>query len=635
MSNIYIDNISSYLDYYIKIPNPQYAVMINGKWGSGKTYFIKELKEKWDESVKSEKDKIYMRPLYISLNGLSATSQVSQKIRAELHPILYSKGVKFAKKVILGTITALSKCSFDINGDGNNDDLSDILDANSLFNILTKPNDKITGNKIVIFDDLERCKISIDEIFGYINDLVEHSKCHVILLCNEEYLENNPAIKKAEYIKYSDFKEKLIGQTLLFKQDYKNIVKTFIPGIESDIIKEHSELVIDLFITSKIENLRIIKQCISDASRFIGYINKDSYNIDNYKKYVKCLLAYFVIAYCEYKSGNQSISYFQTFESVSYDEKKNSDIRKITDKYQNVLNKYEIHHSSKIIQIDNIVQYIKSGFLEDEDKIFNSSEILNPRNVSNWEKLYFYFQLDDDEFESILEVVKNQFFNEKLNCVSIVIHIYALFLHFIKMKVITDIKPEDLKAKAIEHMDYIFEQTEEVNSYDKLIVQVQGSALGKKYYDYESEEIQTMVKYAETRRMDYYSRMSSKYCNLFWHNLNNENFDEIYTYFEKETPNGYSKYSLNSIFEHVDPSIVADNIIKLSNVNKEKLYYIIYTRYNDRSAILYFCKDLEPLLKIKDCLTEKLLSMKFIARELTQNIINIITSSCEQLEKLK
>ena len=70
MSNIHVNNISSYLDYYINIPDPQFAVMINGKWGSGKTYFISRQKEKWEKSIKSPKNKIAMRPIYISLYGL-------------------------------------------------------------------------------------------------------------------------------------------------------------------------------------------------------------------------------------------------------------------------------------------------------------------------------------------------------------------------------------------------------------------------------------------------------------------------------------------------------------------------------------------------------------------------------------
>lgn len=476
MSNIHVNNISSYLDYYINIPDPQFAVMINGKWGSGKTYFISRQKEKWEKSIKSPKNKIAMRPIYISLYGLCETKQISQKIREELHPILYSKGAKIAKMVLIGTINTFSNCSFDINGDGNADDLSKIFDANSLFSILSKPNDRITGNKIVIFDDLERCKICLDEVFGYINDLVEHSKCHVILLCDEGILEKNLSTTNAT-IKYPAFKEKLIGQTLLFKQNYQDVITKFISGQGSKPISEHSRLIIDLFISSGIENLRIIKQCISDASRFINYIKKDAYNEDNYNDYVRCLLAYFVIVYCEYKSGNHSISEFQSY--MPFHDEKKAEIRNMTDKYQNILNEHNIHNSSYIIQISDIVEYVKSGFLENASKVFSSSTILNPPIASDWEDLYFYFKLEDEEFESKLEVVKSNFLNNHVEYVSIVIHVYALLLHFIKAGVINNISQDSLKTKAIEHIDNIFDLTKS-DVLNKFFVHIHGAAFGKK-----------------------------------------------------------------------------------------------------------------------------------------------------------
>ena len=146
-----------------------------------------------------------------------------------------------------------------------------------------------------------------------------------------------------------------------------------------------------MFISSGIENLRIIKQCISDASRFINFIKKDEYNEDNYNEYVKCLLAYFVIVYCEYKSGNHSISEFQSYIPLLHHNDNKAEIPNIEDKYQNILNKYNIHNSAYIIQISDIVEYVKSGFLENTSKAFSSSTILNPHIASDWEDLYFYF----------------------------------------------------------------------------------------------------------------------------------------------------------------------------------------------------------------------------------------------------
>lgn len=48
------DKITEYLNDYIKIDNPQYAVMITGKWGCGKTYYIKSLIANWEKQIKDK-----------------------------------------------------------------------------------------------------------------------------------------------------------------------------------------------------------------------------------------------------------------------------------------------------------------------------------------------------------------------------------------------------------------------------------------------------------------------------------------------------------------------------------------------------------------------------------------------------
>ncbi|RGQ73225.1 P-loop NTPase fold protein, partial [Phocaeicola dorei] len=44
MNTLILDFLNSYADN----TNPQYAVMLKGKWGCGKTHLIKEWKKKFD-----------------------------------------------------------------------------------------------------------------------------------------------------------------------------------------------------------------------------------------------------------------------------------------------------------------------------------------------------------------------------------------------------------------------------------------------------------------------------------------------------------------------------------------------------------------------------------------------------------
>lgn len=45
-------NILTFLNEYAEIPDPQYAIMLRGAWGCGKTFFIRQ----WIKQLKNDKD---------------------------------------------------------------------------------------------------------------------------------------------------------------------------------------------------------------------------------------------------------------------------------------------------------------------------------------------------------------------------------------------------------------------------------------------------------------------------------------------------------------------------------------------------------------------------------------------------
>lgn len=44
------EDITRFLDSYVELPSPGYAVMLNGEWGCGKTFFIKKWLETNEQS---------------------------------------------------------------------------------------------------------------------------------------------------------------------------------------------------------------------------------------------------------------------------------------------------------------------------------------------------------------------------------------------------------------------------------------------------------------------------------------------------------------------------------------------------------------------------------------------------------
>ena len=136
MSN---QHILEFLNYYIKLPNPQYAVLLKGKWGSGKTHFINEYKKELDTNEK--------KYIYVSLYGITSYDEIETKFLESIHPRLYNKKTIFAGKIAKQLLKGTLK--IDLDADGKADGNASVQIPNF------KPEDLLnTKDYILIFDDL-------------------------------------------------------------------------------------------------------------------------------------------------------------------------------------------------------------------------------------------------------------------------------------------------------------------------------------------------------------------------------------------------------------------------------------------------------------------------------------------------
>ena len=171
--NLSEEEIIEIIKTYYSDVNSQYAILLNGEWGCGKTYFVKnKILAEINDSV------------YVSLYGLSNTSDISKKI---LYSIM-NKNMKINKKIKKGgKILGAGYRSF-------SSAISSIFkiplpDAKSIDATELMSNFIDVSKKLIIFDDLERVNIPINEVLGFINDYVEHKNVKCIIVANENEIE--------------------------------------------------------------------------------------------------------------------------------------------------------------------------------------------------------------------------------------------------------------------------------------------------------------------------------------------------------------------------------------------------------------------------------------------------------------
>jgi len=221
------EEIVRFLNEYVEIPDPQYAVMLKGAWGCGKTFFI----QRWIEASKEKgEEQLEWNPIYVSLYGLTSVQQITESINKEIYPWLYSKGAKLIKNIL----KTASKIALKYDIDADNDGKSEATATYNLDSILLLKGDnkEIKGNKILIFDDFERCNVNFDTLLGYINYFSEHCKCKIIIIGDEAKLQEKESENKG--LKFKDFKEKTIGRTFEIKTNINETVDFFIQELSSN-----------------------------------------------------------------------------------------------------------------------------------------------------------------------------------------------------------------------------------------------------------------------------------------------------------------------------------------------------------------------------------------------------------------
>ena len=183
------DNLINIFSQYLKIET-NYAVIINGDYGTGKTHFFKNDLSNEIRNISTTKDeKKKFTPIHISLFGLKSIEEIQTEIFVELYPILKNKKTKLAasigKTIVRGII-------------GNLDDyIADLGSAKGNF---------INYDQLVLcFDDLDRKSddLNIKDVLGFINSIVENQGAKVLIIANETQL-----LKDKNYT--TELKEKVI-----------------------------------------------------------------------------------------------------------------------------------------------------------------------------------------------------------------------------------------------------------------------------------------------------------------------------------------------------------------------------------------------------------------------------------------
>lgn len=589
-------NITSYLNRFIEYANPQYAVMLTGDWGSGKTHFINQ----WIESTKKIEGKKY-KPIYISLYGIQSISELRNNINRQLHPILTSAFVKGVKKVANGIAKTLIKCDF---GDESNPvEVSYELDLLPLF----ETDNKIiqASGKILIFDDLERCHINRIELLGFINYFVEHCGCKVILLCNEEKMtlpsdsrtykkigktEDTPehwrndvvdeSIKDREYV---EFKEKSVGATFEIKTDIEDAISSFISEIASDpeeLITNMKPYLVQMLDATKNKNMRIVRQCLFDFNSIVKQIPAVSYQHEAYVPIMRKLLLDMLIVQMEVKAGNKLFDEPDLLVYKFLPGKKNESFSSLVQHYADVPGKLGI----EILDYDNtkkIVNYIKTGYYPVNEII----TILNrPKDEKKpWEKLTYFWKLTNEDFEKYYKLTAAKLKKRDISSLDELINISFRLVNFEHLGI-------HCTSKTF-HRDVMFCYSKLVKNLDSLekVLTFRKELIARlQYYSFEDKVVKWMaiVDKMQNALCELIDKKKSS-MTMVLENLSSATLPKLKELMYTYNPINGQDYSFSPMFLAPNPNKVVKGIVSLSNDELSMLREIIAYHYQNLNVSNY------------------------------------------------
>lgn len=294
-----INNILS--DYilhdYILHDKLHQAVMISAPWGTGKTWYIQK---KFIPSFESQHKKTWGF-IYVSMFGVTSFKELDDIIYHQFLDFYLSKSIhkKIPSKAISIGETALNILA-------NKLVVTSKDEINKVLKLIPQPD-----HIVYVLDDIERTRLNLGELFGYVNNLCEHENSRVILVANESQIlgrfndthkdKNNSAItediaaneeKRKEA--YFSAKEKTVGLTIKFQpapdEAFEQILNKVVDNKEVQIlIRGEKDFILDFFThfsdndTEIILNLRVlafidvtIAGLYEPVKQYLNKLGKDS-----------------------------------------------------------------------------------------------------------------------------------------------------------------------------------------------------------------------------------------------------------------------------------------------------------------------------------------------------------------------
>ena len=449
-----------------------------------------------------------------------------------------------------------------------------------------------TEGLVLVFDDLERASMDIEALLGYINYYVEHQGYKVIIIANEKELsgteEGNTSsdskLTEAN-IRYRRIKEKLIGKTFEIQPRLELAINNFIEEIEDrtsqDFFKSNLDLIKGYYQLSNYWNLRHLRQALMDFARLTESLSDE---VKGKEGIIEELLSIYLIFSFEIKSGTilpidiKNFSELHRVElmSRSSDEEikegiKDGFFEKYKEKYP-VLNIYNM-----LLETSIWIDIFDKGLInieKIEESLRNSHYFLSSERPE-WIQLWHFMHLEDNEFDSLLAIVKEQLINKEYEGLGEIKHVTGLFLELVD-KNILDITKDDILELAKSNIDSLMNKgiklSNNIEAFDSF------SSSGLEYRNTNDDEFIELSKYITLNSKKQFEDSLPQLANGLLEDVNKDS-KAFYRKIASSDIHETYTYTNIPILNYINPSNFIDALLENDTSARAEVILAISSRY--------------------------------------------------------
>ncbi|WP_316819245.1 P-loop NTPase fold protein [Pedobacter nyackensis] len=588
-----VDRLEIQLKEYL-YKKTNYAVMLSASWGAGKTHYLRNtfLPKISDTGYKG---------LIISLFGVSSIDDLKDKIFLALYPILENKKLKAGATVAKFILKSVDVTRIFGQGliDAAYENFEDLNEEMS-----EQKRDWLQLDKLLIcFDDLERADPNLlkeNQILGYINSLVEESNIKVIILANEG--KNMPA-------SFQEIKEKIIGNTIHFQQNFSTTFEAMIKGLQFSTnayvehLRANESLILNFLMKENGQhiNYRTLSYFLSNYGAICHYIQK-GFTISDLNE-VKHEIQFKVLRFClmicvEHKKGKLNYN-----EKQGLDNNADYALRKLYESNKNATPKNygeqimeDYFPDEDYLHFKSLFNYLTGGDYFDENQFFNElCEIYHVRtnNIPEAYKTYNalsaakYKNLSDNEYLILTRKLRDFAFAGHYD-LEMYISLFYLIVRDGNVLNLDLQKLTDRFIRTLKKMTYRYTHPEILRRHNHV------STDGPFYIYY--EQLFKVMESVNRKAGEIINQRNSEFAEREFKN----NYDAFHESIMQQIKNEDGNVSLSGI----NPRMIFNVFNKADNKKKSKiilLFVVLYSTY-DRNFELEdrdFLKALDELLTIK------------------------------------